>query len=79
MPSAPSSPIARGMGTGAFWACPGVTGVLWATLSVSVLAEESYTGITFTFGVPACAYLQAFGTRLDSSSKPSLPLLMARH
>lgn len=59
MPSDARRPTASGMGTGAFWLCPGVGWMCWATFSVSVLAEASYVGDTFTCGVPACPYLHA--------------------
>ena len=56
-PSGARRPTASGMGTGAFWLWPGVGGMCWVTFSVSVLAEASYAGETFTCGVPACPYL----------------------
>ena len=57
VPLDPKRPTARGMGTGSFLGCPGVAGVCWDAFSVSVLAEALYSGVTFTWGVPAWPYL----------------------
>jgi hypothetical protein len=56
-PSEASRPTARGMGTGFLCAWPGVAGMCWDTFNVSVRPDASYTGLTFTCGVPACPYL----------------------
>ena len=71
-PSAARRPTAKGMGTGSFWLCPGVAGMFWDTFSVSVRAEASYEGDTFTCGVPAWPYLYTGKTHSKISTYASL-------